>query len=101
MDRTFQRARAERFLALHHAQRPLVLVNVWDVASALVVQGPSFGLPVPPTALTLSRDGNSGSAAETVISLARAEMQKNRRLDTIAAITAQPVEWIVPAGSVP
>ena len=43
MNRTTQRALAERLLALHHAQRPLVLVNVWDVASALVVQ--RAGLP--------------------------------------------------------
>ena len=38
MDRTRQRALAEQLLALHHAQQPLILVNVWDVASALVVQ---------------------------------------------------------------
>ena len=43
MDRAGQRALAEQLLALHHAQRPLVLVNVWDVASALVVQ--RAGLP--------------------------------------------------------
>jgi len=38
MDRTRQRVLAEQLLALHHAQQPLILVNVWDVASALVVQ---------------------------------------------------------------
>ena len=38
MDRTRQRALAEQLLALHHARQPLILVNVWDVASALVVQ---------------------------------------------------------------
>ena len=43
MDRTRQRVLAEQLLALHHAQQPLILVNVWDVASALVVQ--RAGLP--------------------------------------------------------
>jgi 2-methylisocitrate lyase-like PEP mutase family enzyme len=43
MDRTEQRKRAERLRALHHGARILVLVNVWDVASALVVQ--QAGLP--------------------------------------------------------
>jgi len=38
MDRTRQRVLAEQLLALHHAQQPLIIVNVWDVASALVVQ---------------------------------------------------------------
>jgi len=42
MDRPSQRAFAERLLALHHAPRPLVLVNVWDVASALVVERAGF-----------------------------------------------------------
>jgi 2-methylisocitrate lyase-like PEP mutase family enzyme len=43
MDRTRQRTLAEQLLALHHAKEPLILVNVWDVASALVVQ--RAGLP--------------------------------------------------------
>jgi len=42
MDRTRQRALGEQLLALHHAQRPLILVNVWDVASALIVQRSGF-----------------------------------------------------------
>lgn len=29
---------ARRFLAMHHADEPLILANVWDVASALAVQ---------------------------------------------------------------
>jgi 2-methylisocitrate lyase-like PEP mutase family enzyme len=42
MDRSTQRALAERLLALHVPGRPLILVNVWDVASALVVQRAGF-----------------------------------------------------------
>lgn len=33
------REQAERLRALHHADEPLVLANVWDVASAVVVAG--------------------------------------------------------------
>ena len=43
MDHSTQRALAEQLLALHHPGWPLVLVNVWDVASAVVVQ--RAGLP--------------------------------------------------------
>lgn len=32
-----QRERAERLRALHHGSRPLVLANVWDIPSAVVV----------------------------------------------------------------
>jgi 2-methylisocitrate lyase-like PEP mutase family enzyme len=38
-----QKRKAEAFRALHHAADPLVLVNVWDVASARIVE--QAGLP--------------------------------------------------------
>jgi 2-methylisocitrate lyase-like PEP mutase family enzyme len=38
MESSDQRALADRLLALHEPGRPLILVNAWDVASALVVQ---------------------------------------------------------------
>lgn len=37
LTRTTRTARLERFRALHHAAAPLVLVNCWDVGSALAV----------------------------------------------------------------
>jgi 2-methylisocitrate lyase-like PEP mutase family enzyme len=42
VERTSQRALAEQLRALHLGKLPLVLVNVWDVASALVVQRAGF-----------------------------------------------------------
>lgn len=36
------RSRAERFRALHHQSTPLVLVNVWDVASARIVEDAGY-----------------------------------------------------------
>ena len=42
-----QAAKAERLRALHHAADPLVLVNVWDVASARIVE--SLGFPAVAT----------------------------------------------------
>ena len=38
MDQGAQRARAQVLRELHHGTRSLVLVNIWDVASALVVE---------------------------------------------------------------
>ncbi|WP_299530589.1 isocitrate lyase/phosphoenolpyruvate mutase family protein [uncultured Streptomyces sp.] len=40
---TTQAARAETFHALHTADRPLALANVWDVASALLVEAAGAG----------------------------------------------------------
>lgn len=37
-----QKRKAEMFLALHHAANPLVLVNVWDVTSARIVEHAGF-----------------------------------------------------------
>jgi 2-methylisocitrate lyase-like PEP mutase family enzyme len=37
------REKAERLLALHHAGDPLIFINVWDVASARIVE--SLGFP--------------------------------------------------------
>jgi len=42
MGQPSQRAKAESLRALHHAPHALVLVNIWDVASALVVQQAGF-----------------------------------------------------------
>ena len=84
MDHSTQRALAEQLLALHHPGRPLVLVNVWDVASALVVQraglpaiatsssavASALGYPdgeqIPADALPVTADLEAGYAAEPV-----------------------------------
>ena len=75
VDRTFQRARAERLLALHHAQRPLVLVNVWDVASALVVQRAGFPAIATSSSAVSSAlgypDGEQIPVAEMLAAVAR------------------------------
>jgi len=42
------REKAERLRALHHGDRPLVLVNVWDVAGARIIE--ELGFPVVATA---------------------------------------------------
>lgn len=42
MDQGAQRARAEVLRELHHGARALLLVNIWDVASALVVERAGF-----------------------------------------------------------
>ncbi len=39
---TTQSQKAEQLLALHHAKEPLLLVNVWDAASARVVEDAGF-----------------------------------------------------------
>jgi 2-methylisocitrate lyase-like PEP mutase family enzyme len=39
---TSQEQKASRLLELHHAQEPLVLVNVWDSASACVIEQAGF-----------------------------------------------------------
>ena len=75
MDRAAQRVLAERLLALHHAARPLVLVNVWDVASALVVQ--RAGCPAIATSSSAVSsalgypDGEQIPAAEMLAAIAR------------------------------
>jgi len=75
MDRTRQRALAEQLLALHHAQRPLVLVNVWDVASALVVQHAGFpALATSSSAVSSALgypDGEQIPAAEMLAAVTR------------------------------
>jgi 2-methylisocitrate lyase-like PEP mutase family enzyme len=43
-----QAEKAEQFRALHHAEQPLVLVNVWDVAGAKILE--ELGLPAVATA---------------------------------------------------
>ena len=42
MDVTTQRARAEQFRSLHHAAPMLVLPNVWDAASARIIEQAGF-----------------------------------------------------------
>jgi 2-methylisocitrate lyase-like PEP mutase family enzyme len=37
-----QRRKAEAFRALHHSDRPLLLVNAWDIASARIVEEAGF-----------------------------------------------------------
>jgi 2-methylisocitrate lyase-like PEP mutase family enzyme len=37
-----QKKKAEAFLAMHHAADPLLLVNVWDIASARIVEEAGF-----------------------------------------------------------
>src|SRR5215475_13014100 len=37
-----QKRKAEAFRALHHAAEPLLLVNVWDIASARIVEQAGF-----------------------------------------------------------
>jgi len=75
MDRSTQRAVAEQLLALHHAQQPLILVNIWDVASALVVQ--RAGLPAIATSSSAVSsalgypDGERIPAAEMLAAVAR------------------------------
>jgi 2-methylisocitrate lyase-like PEP mutase family enzyme len=75
MDRSTQRALAKGLLALHHARRPLVLVNVWDVASALVVQ--RAGLPAIATSSSAVSsalgypDGEHIPAGEMLAAVAR------------------------------
>jgi len=75
MDRTRQRALAEQLLALHHGQRPLILVNVWDVASALVVQRaglPAIGTSSSAVSSALGYpDGEQIPAAEMLAGVAR------------------------------
>lgn len=39
---TTQEQKASRLLELHHAQEPLVLLNVWDAASACVIEQAGF-----------------------------------------------------------
>src|SRR6266516_1088552 len=75
MDRSLQRSLAERLLALHDVRRPLVLVNAWDVASALVVQ--RSGLPAIATSSSAVAsaagypDGERIPAAEMLAVVAR------------------------------
>ncbi len=75
MDRSSQRSLAERLLALHGPGRPLVLVNVWDVASALVVE--RAGLPAIATSSSAVSsalgypDGEHIPAAEMLAAVAR------------------------------
>jgi 2-methylisocitrate lyase-like PEP mutase family enzyme len=37
-----QKGKAKAFLALHSARNPLILPNVWDVASARIVEEAGF-----------------------------------------------------------
>ena len=75
MDRSLQRSLAERLIALHDVRRPLVLVNAWDVASALVVQ--RSGLPAIATSSSAVSsalgypDGERIPAAEMLALVAR------------------------------
>jgi 2-methylisocitrate lyase-like PEP mutase family enzyme len=75
MDRSLQRSLAERLLALHDPARPLVLVNAWDVASALIVQ--RAGLPAIATSSSGASsalgypDGEHIPAAEMLAVVAR------------------------------
>ena len=91
MDRTRQRVLAEQLLALHHAQQPLILVNVWDVASALVVQ--RAGLPAIATSSSAVSsalgypDGERIPAEEMLAAVAR-----------IAARVSVPVSADLEAG---
>src|SRR5437868_9935699 len=43
-----QAEKAEQLRALHHAEQPLVLVNVWDVAGARILE--ELGFPAVATA---------------------------------------------------
>jgi 2-methylisocitrate lyase-like PEP mutase family enzyme len=75
VDKGTQRTLAEQLLALHHQPRPLILVNVWDVASALVVQ--RAGLPAIATSSSAVSsalgypDGEQIPAAEMLAAIAR------------------------------
>src|SRR5947207_10873212 len=75
MDRSLRRSLAQRLLALHDVRRPLVLVNAWDVASALVVQ--RAGLPAIATSSSAVSaalgypDGEQIPASETLAAVAR------------------------------
>ena len=75
MDRAALRVLAERLLALHHAARPLVLVNVWDVASALVVQRAGWPAIATSSSAVSSAlgypDGEQIPAAEMLAAIAR------------------------------
>jgi 2-methylisocitrate lyase-like PEP mutase family enzyme len=75
MDRSAQRAMAEALRDLHHAPRALVLVNIWDVASALVVQhagGQAVATSSSAVAAALGYpDGEAISADEMLAAIGR------------------------------
>ncbi len=65
------REKAERLRALHHGDRPLVLVNVWDVAGAKIIE--ELGFPAAATAsaaisASLGYDDNEGIGRELMLS---------------------------------
>src|SRR4051812_16551595 len=87
-----QRAKAEELLRLHLAPELLVLVNVWDVASARVVAGPPGARAIAPASWSIAaalghRDGEQISRAEMIAAVGR-----------IAAAVDQPVTADLEAG---
>ncbi len=70
-----QKAKAELFTALHHGKQPLLLPNVWDVASARIIE--KAGLPaIATTSAGISHslgypDGEKISRAEMLAVVAR------------------------------
>src|SRR5438132_2879744 len=97
MDRSLQRSLAQRLLALHDVRRPLVLVNAWDVASALVVQ--RAGLPAIATSSSAVSsalgypDGERIPAAEMLALVARIVDQdrKSTRLNSSHTVISYAV----------
>ena len=81
-----QRERAETLRALHHDEQPLVLVNVWDVAGAKILQ--ELGFPAVATA-------SAGIAASLGFE-DNEEIGRELMLETVARI-AQSVDVPVSA----
>jgi len=59
--------KAERFLALHHQERPLLLANAWDVGSARLLQSIGF------QALASTSSGHAASLGRLDYSIGREE----------------------------
>jgi 2-methylisocitrate lyase-like PEP mutase family enzyme len=90
-DKQKQKAAAEAFRAMHHAQRILLLPNAWDVSSARVIEAAGFGAIATTSAgvaFTLGYpDGQHISRNEMLQAVAR-----------IAAVINVPVTADVEAG---
>ncbi len=82
---------AERLADLHHGERPLLLPNAWDAASAQVLETAGFpAIATSSSAVAASlgyRDGEAAPAAEMLAAVAR-----------IAAVTSVPVTADLEAG---
>jgi 2-methylisocitrate lyase-like PEP mutase family enzyme len=91
MNLAIQARRARHFESLHHGPRILVLVNVWDVASARIVEDAGF----PAVATTSAGIANSLGYADGQ-QIGRDEML--RVIEQIAAAVSVPVTADMEAG---